>query len=109
VVERLIASLKIRNATIWKGIFPDDFDDLPSYCFVHIDVDVYESAKGVFDAVWPRISVGGVVVFDDYGFDTTSGVAELVNSYKNDPEKLIIHNLNGHAIAIKLSESDLKP
>jgi hypothetical protein len=28
----------------------------------HCDVDVYESAKGVLDWVWPRLSPGGVVV-----------------------------------------------
>ena len=44
----------------------------------HIDVDVYQSAADVLDWVWPRLSPGGVVVFDDYGFPATPG-HELVD------------------------------
>ena len=40
----------------------------------HIDVDVYQSAKDVLDWAWPRLSPGGVVVFDDYGFPACPGV-----------------------------------
>jgi len=53
------------------------------------------------DAVWPDLPVGGVVIFDDYGFDTTSGIAILVDQYRGDEDKLVIHNLNGHAVVVK--------
>lgn len=101
IVKELLADLGIRNAETLVGIFPDDFPETRSYCLVHIDVDVYDSAKGVMDAVWPTLPVGGVVVFDDYGFDTTSGIAILVDQYRGDEDKLVIHNLNGHAVVIK--------
>ena len=39
----------------------------------HIDVDVYRSAKDVLEWVWERLSTGGVVVFDDYGFPACPG------------------------------------
>ncbi|MBK7432753.1 MAG: hypothetical protein IPI66_01930 [Chitinophagaceae bacterium] len=46
--------------------------------------------------------IGGVVVFDDYGFHTCTGVTKLVEEYRKHADRVIIHNLNGHALMIKL-------
>lgn len=35
---------------------------------VHVDVDTYHAAQKVTEHIWPRLSPGGVVLFDDYGF-----------------------------------------
>lgn len=37
----------------------------------------------------------------DYGFSRCDGVAKLVDSMFGSPDRLIVHNLNGHAIVIK--------
>ncbi|MFZ0394766.1 MAG: TylF/MycF/NovP-related O-methyltransferase [Terracidiphilus sp.] len=68
---------------------------------LHIDVGVYQSAKDVLHFVWPRIEFGGVVVFDDYGFETCSGIPTLIAELLTDTDNLVIKNLNGHAIIIK--------
>ena len=66
----------------------------------HIDVDTYLSAKEIFDYAWPKIPVGGIVVFDDYGFWTCEGVTKYFNALDlKDGRK--IHNLNGHGIIVK--------
>ncbi|MFZ1784195.1 MAG: TylF/MycF/NovP-related O-methyltransferase [Ferruginibacter sp.] len=94
------------NYKILKGIFPDDTaheikpDEVFGLC--HIDVDVYESAKDILEWVWDKLIPGGVVVFDDYGFHSCTGVAKLVDGYRHYPDRQIIHNLNGHAVMIKL-------
>jgi len=67
----------------------------------HIDVDTYDSAKDIVEWVWPRLSVGGAVVFDDYGFVRCEGVTKLVNELSSDNDKLFIHNLNGHGLIFK--------
>lgn len=91
---------------ILKGIFPEDTaqeikaDEQFSLC--HIDVDVYTSAKDILEWVWKRLIPGGVVVFDDYGFHSCTGVTKLVDEYRSHADRQIIHNLNGHAIMIKL-------
>ena len=64
-------------------------------------MDVYQSAKDIFEWAWPKMDVGGIVVFDDYGFSSCNGVTELVNQYKTRDDLCFIHNLNGHAILIK--------
>ncbi|NCD33804.1 MAG: hypothetical protein EOL87_10375 [Spartobacteria bacterium] len=36
--------------------------------FAHIDVDSYETAASVTPRIWDRLSPGGILLFDDYGF-----------------------------------------
>lgn len=95
------------NYKILKGIFPDETADLvPAnelFGLCHIDVDVYDSAKDILEWVWPKLITGGVVVFDDYGFHSCTGVTKLVEEYRNHTDRQLIHNLNGHAIMIKLN------
>ncbi|MES2328263.1 MAG: TylF/MycF/NovP-related O-methyltransferase [Bacteroidota bacterium] len=101
-VKELLEKVGASNYQVLKGIFPDDFPKLTidKLRLCHIDVDTYLSAKEIFDYAWPKISVGGVVIFDDYGFWTCEGVTKYVNSL-DLPDGRKIHNLNGHGIIIK--------
>lgn len=101
-VNQLLDSLQINNYTILKGIFPDDFTNfqIDKLKFCHIDVDTYLSAKDVFEYVWNNLIVGGVIIFDDYGFQTCEGVTKLFNEL-NLPNGHKIYNINGHGLIIK--------
>jgi O-methyltransferase len=46
--------------------------------------------------------IGGIIVFDDYGFSGCGGITKYVNEERNKNDRLIIHNLNGHGIIIKI-------
>lgn len=100
----LMNGLGLQNIRLRKGIFPDDsaaqVGDGP-FCLCHIDVDVHDSARDILDWVWPRLSVGGAVVFDDYGFITCRGIARLVDALPPLAGRLVLRNLNGHAVLIK--------
>jgi len=103
-VESLINKFELSNVRILEGVFPDNFMDLPieKIKFCHIDVDVFESAKGVLDWVWSKMVLGGIVVFDDYGFIRCNGVTKYVNSIKDLKDRIFCYNLNGHGILIKI-------
>jgi len=103
IVEILIAKANVPNTELLVGIFPDDTGDSVenSLALLHIDVDVYESAKSVFRWAVPRLSYGAVAVFDDYGFHGCEGVTRLVNELRVSNEFLCFHNLNGHAVLLK--------
>jgi len=106
-VEKLLDKLKLDNTKILVGIFPEATSKLVSdktFRFCHVDVDVYQSAKDIVEWIWPRLAVGGMVVFDDYGFQGCVGVTRFVNEERNKKDRLVIHNLNGHGIFIKLSD-----
>lgn len=102
IVEDLLTTTGAVNYKILKGIFPDYFPNviIDKIKFCHIDVDTYLSAKEVFDYAWPKVEVGGVIIFDDYGFWTCQGVTKYFNSL-DLPNGRKIHNLNGHGIIIK--------
>jgi O-methyltransferase len=85
-------------------VFPDETGDRvtdESLRLVHVDVDVYQSAKDVFDWAWPRLEPGGIAVFDDYGFPACPGVTKFVNEQRGRDDRLVLHNLNGHGIVVK--------
>lgn len=104
-VEKLMNGQGISNYHILKGIFPDVNADLvedQKFKICHIDVDVYDSAKDIFNWVWQRMIVGGVVVFDDYGFAACAGITQLVNELAAEiPNAFFVHNINGHGLLIK--------
>lgn len=104
IVEALLARLRLDNVVLLQGVFPDDTgeeiaDQTLRLC--HIDVDVYQSTKDVFDWAWPRLASGGVAVFDDYGFAACPGVTKFVDEQRGRDDRLVMHNLNGHGIVVK--------
>ena len=104
-VEILLHTLDLRNARILVGIFPEETGKLVTdtvFRFCHIDVDVYQSAKDATEWLWPKLVVGGMIVFDDYGFRGCEGVTRFVDEERGKSDRMVIHNLNGHAIIIKL-------
>lgn len=103
-VKNILRDCGIGRFEILKGLFPQEVSSAlenQSFRFVHIDVDSYESADQVFKWVWPRVVVGGVVIFDDYGFWGCEGVAAIVNELR-EQGYFVVHNLNGHAILPKM-------
>lgn len=101
----LLNHLQLSNVKILKGIFPDQVEHLVTdqkFRFCHIDVDVYASAKGVVDWIWDRMAVGGIMVYDDYGFWSCDGITNFVDEQRKLKDRVVIHNLNGHAVVIKL-------
>lgn len=96
--------MKLNNIHILKGMFPEDTGHVIKekvIRFAHIDVDVYQSAKDIFNYIWSKVVIGGIIVFDDYGFPSCSGITKFINEIKNDNDKILIYNLTGQAILIK--------
>lgn len=58
------------NVTIVKGAVPDSFADaLPEkIAFLHIDMNSSKSEIAALEVLFDRISRGGIVVFDDFGW-----------------------------------------
>ena len=105
VLDLILRSVGIARVQILDGIFPDETGHglrERSFRFCHIDVDVYDSAKDIMNWIWPRLVPGGMVVFDDYGFHSCVGITRLVNEERALHDRLVIHNLNGHAIIVKM-------
>ena len=74
------------KAIISAGIIPETFKGLEdskiSLC--HVDVDVYQSVKDCCEFVWPRLILGGIIVFDDYDATSCAGARLAVDEFFED-------------------------
>jgi O-methyltransferase len=57
------------RTTAVKGLFQDTMPavTIPPIAVLHLDGDWYDSTKTCLTYLWPQVSPGGVVQFDDYG------------------------------------------
>jgi O-methyltransferase len=102
VVQRLLDGLSLTNTRLLVGIFPDACDGpLPvgPFSLCHVDVDTYESARGVVEWVEPMLT--GWLVFDDYGFKSCPGITAYVDDLVASSRWHWVYNLNGHAVLWK--------
>ncbi len=104
LVRGLLSGAGVNNAQLLKGMFPEQTANSVAgpIALLHVDVDVYQSAKDTVEWALPRMPVGGKIIFDDYGFYGCEGVTRLVDQIRGSlPEFAFVHNLNGHAILIR--------
>lgn len=66
-----------------KGFIPDTFRglELARITFAHVDLDIYRSILDSLDFIWPRLTLGGFIVFDDYGFPSCPGARAAVDEF----------------------------
>ena len=86
-----------------KGWIPDTFQRVQSkiFCFVHIDVDLFQPTLDSLRFFYPKMNAGGVILCDDYGFSTCPGAKKAMDTFfgaKNEP---IIHLTTGQGLVIK--------
>lgn len=73
-----------RNVNILKGWSPSVFkeiDPFKKFSYVHIDVDLYQSVKDGLDYFYPRMVDGGVIILDDYGWESTEGAMKATDEF----------------------------
>lgn len=70
------------NVTYHVGLFPAT---AAGECFsvVHLDADLYRSTLDGLEYFWPRLSVGGAIVLDDWRWRFCVGVTRAVNEFFN--------------------------
>jgi len=87
------------------GFIPDTFKEVTSkqFCFVHIDVDIYQSTLDCYRFFYDRVVPGGILLCDDYGFPTYKNAAKAAvdQFFSNKPEAPIVLP-TGQCLVIKL-------
>lgn len=104
IVRNLVEVENLTNIVILEGIFPDETAKGfvgDKIALLHCDVDVYESTRDIIEWALPRLSIGSILVFDDFGFSGCEGVSAYCEELALNEQFHFIHNLNGHAIFVK--------
>lgn len=94
---------KFSNMHMYKGWIPERFNKVANkkFSFVHVDVDLYKPTYDSFAFFYPRLSPGGMIVCDDYGFLTCPGAFRAVNEYMGDHPEYPIHLSTGQCVIVK--------
>ncbi len=66
---------------IHAGLIPNTFAELKiaKVCWAHIDVDIYQSVHDCIEFLYPKLTPGGFMLFDDYGFPSCPGARRAVD------------------------------
>jgi O-methyltransferase len=88
------------------GFIPKTFSDLGSrdIAFAHVDVDIYQSVLDCCEFIYPRLSPGGILVFDDYGFPSCPGARAAVDGFFAAKPEVPLVLPTGQAVVIKLPQ-----
>ena len=94
------------NVEIVKGWIPDVLSTLAeqNYRFVHVDVDLYQPTLDSLGYFYPRMTVGGIIVIDDYGpwpGNQWPGCLKAVQEFSKEHDVPFAPLDTGNAIIIK--------
>ncbi len=54
------------------------------YSFVYCDTDLYQATKVIFQQVWPALSLGGIITFDQWNMNEFPGEGVAVNQFLSE-------------------------
>lgn len=91
------------NIVIYKGWIPERFPEISHLKFrlVHIDVDLYQPTLDSLNFFYERLTSGGVIVLDDYGFLTCPGAYQAAQEFARERGEHILHLPTGQGVLIK--------
>jgi len=86
-----------------KGWIPERFIDVEDkkFCFVHVDVDLYEPTRDAIEFFYSRLNKNGILLCDDYGFDSCPGATRAMDEFFHNRQEHVINVPTGQAFIIK--------
>ena len=92
------------NLSFHPGLIPDTFSGLEGnkIAFAHVDVDIYQSVLDCCEFIFPRLTSGGIIVFDDYGFPSCPGARAAVDRFFRQKCEVPLVLPTGQAVVVKL-------
>ncbi len=94
---------KFLNLEYKQGFIPEKFHEVSNstFKFVHIDVDLYEPTKDSLEFFYSRMTKGGMIICDDYGFSSCPGAKKAFDDFLADKQESIVQLSSGQAFIIK--------
>jgi len=88
------------------GFIPDTFNglSLPTICWAHIDLDLYQSVHDAIEYFYPRLAPGGYMIFDDYGFPSCPGARRAVDEAFSRKPEVPLCLPTGQCLVVKLAQ-----
>jgi hypothetical protein len=110
--QRVRDNLRSFDFVVYKrGWIPARFAEVQDrrFSFVHIDVDLYQPTLSSLEFFYDRLTTGGVMLCDDYGFSTCPGAKLAMDSFFSERPESIVHLPTGQGFIIKLPGETKRP
>ena len=88
------------SSKIVKGLLPGTIDDVAfdKLSYVSIDLNITSAEIAVIEAIWNRITPGGLVVLDDYGLSGHSEQKAAWDDFAKKSQRMIMSLPTGQGI-----------
>jgi O-methyltransferase len=88
---------------VTKGVVPEVLDQTApdQIAFLHLDLNSPRAESGALEVLFDRISTGGIVIFDDYGWKIFRKQKEAADAFMTARGQIILEMPTGQGVAIK--------
>lgn len=96
---------------VHAGWIPDRFEDVSdrTFCFVYVDVDLYQPTLDSLEFFYPRLVPGGLMLFDDYGIASCPGQKKAVDEFLATRPEQVVHVPTGQGFFLKQRADSAAP
>lgn len=103
-VRRLLGEDRFLDFRV--GWIPRTFKGLSgaSVRLAHIDLDLYQSTIDCCEFVYRQMARGGVMLFDDYGFESCPGARKAIDTFFADKPECPLAIPTGQAVVFRLGD-----
>lgn len=92
------------QAVFVKGYFPESVkEDLPSFCLVSLDTDLYKPTYEGLKIFYPKLVKGGMIIIHDYNSSQFLGVKKAVKKFCKENNDFLVPlcDMHGSAVLVK--------
>jgi predicted O-methyltransferase YrrM len=91
------------NVTVTRGKVPAILDEIaPQHiAFLHIDMNNAEAERGALEVLFDRVSEGGIIVFDDYGWNGYRDQKQAADAFMRQYALSVLELPTGQGMVVK--------
>ena len=91
------------NVRVIRGKVPEALDatEPPCIAFVHIDMNNPLAERGALEVLFDRISRGGMILFDDYGWTGYREQKAVADAFMREHELAVLELPTGQGLVVK--------
>ncbi len=90
------------NIVYHPGFIPDSLKSLPespdSIVYMHVDLNSAKPSFAALDYFFPRLAKGGVILFDDYGWEGYEDTKRIIDKFFYDKPGILMKIPTGQAL-----------
>jgi O-methyltransferase len=82
------------DTAYYKGYIPEIFESKPvsidSVAYLHIDLNAAKPTQAALEYYYSKVMRGGVILFDDYGWDSYRETKEMIDNFFKDKPGMLM-------------------